>query len=242
MVISHNKRFVLLAPWKNASQTLRARLNRYNESPYPVFFYFNAYLNRVVHQHITIAEFNCLPESKLSYFTACFVRNPYDRVYSGFRQLKIAIDNQPTAAFPQPWIGDLVRRQLAEIYAQLAQAAFQFDEWLAAVRDEQIYEIGRNSNFPLHPGHYWTHIAGQLAVNFIGRVENFEEDFLLLLSKIGVDEGIDQVNANVVDMVGAAAGNPFGYRYIDRMSRASIDKINRLFAEDFELFEYDRVF
>jgi len=101
MIISHNKKFVMLEPWKTASQTMRARLHEHSEceSRYPGFFYFNPYLNRVVHQHITRAEFDCLPEAKLGYLTAAFVRNPYDRVNSGFRQLQKDIQEQPSALF-----------------------------------------------------------------------------------------------------------------------------------------------
>ena len=44
---------------------------------------------------------------------------------------------------------------------QLIQAQFQFDRWLDLVSDDQIYEIGRNTNFCLHPCHYWTHIGGK---------------------------------------------------------------------------------
>jgi hypothetical protein len=182
MIISHKNRFMMLGPWKTASQTTRARLRRYDESQYPTFFYFNTYLNRVVHQHITRAEFECLPEAKLGYLAATFVRNPYDRAYSGFRQLQKDIQEQPSASFPEPWIRDLVRQQLAENFAQLCRAGFQFDDWIALVRDEQVYEIGRNSNFPLHPAHYWFHIGDVRAVDFIGQVETFEADFRRFLS------------------------------------------------------------
>ena len=136
MIISHKKEFVMLAPWKTASQTMHARLREYNESRYPRFFYFNRYLNRVVHQHITRAEFDCLPEAKLGYLTAAFVRNPYDRAYSGFRQLQEDIQEQPCRSFPEQWIRDLVRKQLAENYSQLRDAGFQFDAWVALLRDE----------------------------------------------------------------------------------------------------------
>lgn len=215
------------------------RLGPYNNSPYSHFFYFNPYLNRVLHQHVTCAEFMSFPESKLGYFTGSFVRNPYDRVYSGFRQLQRDIQDQPHASYPDPWIRDLVTKQLSENFAQLCQAQFKFDEWLTLVGEEQIYEVGRNSNFPLHPSHYWTHVAGQQFVNFVGRVESFEVDFERFLSHVGI-EPMAPVNANVVDLEGSA-NNPFGYRYVDRMNSQSIKKINRIFVQDFDLFGYERI-
>ena len=240
MIISHRRRFIMFAPWKTASQTMAARLRTYNESPYDGFFAFNPYLNRVVHQHITCAEFACLPESLLGYYRGSFVRNPYDRVYSGFRQLQKDVQEQSDAPFPAPWIGDLVRRQLADNPAQLRQAEFAFDAWLALVREEQVYEVGRNSSFPLHPAHYWTHIAGRQCVDFVGRTEQFESCFREFLDHVGIGE-LDPVNANVADLQGCAATHPFGYRYAEQMSARSIDKINHLFATDFEIFGYPRI-
>jgi hypothetical protein len=241
MIISHQKRFVMFAPWKTASQTAYARLKRYNESPYSRFFYFNRYLNRVVHQHITCADFISLPENELNYLTASFVRNPYDRTYSGFLQLQRDIRDQPGRTFPQPWIRELVIKQLEENYAQIRQANFQFDEWLKLVDEGQIYEVGRNSNFPLHPAQYWTHVAGEQFVKFVGRVENFESDFQSFLSRAGITDPIEQLNANVSESTGAAADKLSGYKYVSLMSARSIDKINSLFAADFNLFGYLKV-
>ena len=240
MLISHKKRFVMLLPWKTASQSMKLRLTSYIESPHPATFHFNVYLNRVTHQHLTLADFESLPESALGYYTAAFVRNPYDRVYSGFRQLQKDIEEQPGLPYPEPWVRDLVMRQLSDNAAQLSQAQHDFDKWLDLVGDDQVYEAGRNTNFSLHPVHYWTHRAGRQAVSFVGRVESFEDDFERFLARVDIRE-VDRVNANVVDLKGAAASNPFGYRYVDRMSAPSVRKINRLFAQDFDYFGYERI-
>jgi hypothetical protein len=170
---------------------------------------------------------------------AAFVRNPYDRAYSGFRQLQKNIQEQPSASYPEPWIGDLVRAQLAENFAQLCRAAFDFDAWLPLLRDEQVYEVGRNTNFPLHPAHYWTHIADIQAVDFIGQVETFEADFQRFLSQVGIAQVV-QANENVVDLVVDAGSDPSGYRYVARMSARSRARIDELFAKDFDYFGYEK--
>jgi hypothetical protein len=131
-------------------------------------------------------------------------------------------------------------KQLSENFDQLSRAQFQFDRWLELVEEAQVYEAGRNSNFPLHPNHYWTHLAGRQVVDFVGRVERFEADFEALLSRFRI-EPVERVNANVVELEGSAGANPHGYRYVDRMNACSIEKINRLFALDFELFGYPRL-
>jgi hypothetical protein len=236
VLISHKKKFVLFAPWKTASQTLRLRLGKYDESPYSPFFYFNATLNRVVHGHITCADFLALPEAKLNYFKATFVRNPYDRVYSGFIQLQRDIREQRQAAFHHPWVRDLVMTQLDENLARLTQANHDFDAWWAAVPEYLIFEAGRNTNFPLHPAHYWTHVNKELLVDFVGKVEQFEADFKILCQRLRIDDAANG-NANVTGAgVGEAAGGP--PRYAARMNRASIAKINALFREDFAYFNY----
>ena len=230
----------MMMPWKTASQTMALRLEPYNESSYSRFFYYNKYLNRVVHQHLTCADFSCLPESKLGYFTASFVRNPYDRVYSGFRQLQKDIEIQPQAHghYPSPWIERHVMKQLEENLEQFKKAEFKFDNWLELVSEEQIYEAGRNSNFPLHPAYYWTHIADKQCVDFVGKVENFESDFKKFLNLVEISE-VSELDDNVVDK--QTRNDPNGYRYLEYMSAQSVDKINRLFEKDFEYFNYKKI-
>ena len=158
MIVSHEKRFVMLLPWKTGSQTLIARLRSYNESAYHWFFHFEPHLNRVVHQHLTRSDFEALPESRLGYFLASFIRNPYDRAYSGFLELQRALRVEH-AGLPieEKWVRQLVMHQLDENRRQLEAAEGDFDRWLASVEDYQVFEAGRNTYFPLHPAHYWTH-------------------------------------------------------------------------------------
>jgi hypothetical protein len=241
VIISHKQKFVMLATWKAASQTLRKRLRDYNESPYSRLYDFNPHLNRVVHhQHMTCAEFRSLPEARLGYFVGAFVRNPYDRVYSGFRQLQLDARVMPRLPFPQPWIRDLVTRQITDNLSQLMEARFEFDAWLGLLRDEQILEVGRNTSFLLHPAHYWTHVAGERAVDFLGRVEHFEADFSRFLAVFGIELG-RQRNANVSDLDGDAGSNTHGYRYVTRMEPRSRARINDLFRQDFEFLGYEKV-
>src|SRR5437763_3853042 len=130
MIISHHKRFVIFAPWKCASSTLHLRLGTFDESPYPRFHYFNPFLNRVVHQHLTCAEFQALPEARLDYRRAAFVRNPYERVVSGFRQLRRDAALQPQAEFPEPRVRTIVMQQLEHNRAQLARANYGLNAWV----------------------------------------------------------------------------------------------------------------
>ena len=141
--------------------------------------------------------------------------------------------------YPDAWIGDLVKKQWSDIHAQFVRAEFEFDKWISLIGDEQVYEIGNNSSFNLHPAHYWTHVAGTKIANFVGKIEAFESDFQKFISDVGIAH-VEMVNANVADLKGDAKSNPFGYRYVNRMNAASRRRINELFERDFELFGYEK--
>jgi Sulfotransferase family len=240
MIISHKKKFAAFRPWKCASSTLSARLEPYDQSPYSRFYHFNPHLGRVTHQHLTCADFAALPESKLGYFTFTFVRHPYDRVYSGFQQFFRDIDWQPKASFPSNWVKQLVLSQLASNFAQLARALFDFDTWWASVDEHQIYNAGANSSFPLHPAHYWTHIDGTQYVDSIGKVENFETDVEAICSRLEIPVPEKQ-NVNLSGESVGVSLDPNQTYYSSRMNRASLDKINAIFARDFQLFDYKKL-
>jgi hypothetical protein len=240
MVISHKYRFVLLSPWKTASSTCHNRLQVYNESTYSRFFYFNNLFNRVVHQHITFAEFLSLPESKLGYHVGAFVRNPYDRAYSGFIQIQRDIATQPSVTFATEWIKDLVIAQLEENSRRLARCEYDFNQWILSLPEYEIVDVGRNTNMPLHPAHYWTNSADGRRVDFIGKVERFEADFSAFCEKVGIPAPA-MVNANVNPQDDLRERSCAGSRYVSRMSPAAIARINEIFKEDFDLFEYELV-
>jgi hypothetical protein len=244
MIVSHSKKLVILAPWKTASQTIRERLGHYDESNYGAFFEFNHALKRVVHQHLTYADYLALPEARLGYRTAAFVRNPYDRAYSGFRQLWKDATSQSSAEasphFKPEWVRSLVMHQIADNFAQLCEAGFDFDRWIQSVEPWQVFEAGRNTSFPLHPNHYWTHYDGRLAVDFVGKVETFEHDFSRLCSEFQLESrGLS--NANVDAGPDEFRGDQYGYRYVQRIGPMARARIADLFADDLDLFGYHRV-
>jgi hypothetical protein len=190
----------------------------------------------VVHQHLTCAEFDALPEARADLLVASFVRNPYDRVYSGFHQIQRDLLEQPKAAYSRAWVRDLVLKQLKENHTKLIDSGLNFDRWVAALSESEVFEVGRNTSFPLHPSHYWTHLDGRQYANFIGRVESFEESFssfCKLLGIISLDKNNDNVSAREAEPLSTE-----NFRYVGRMSRSSIQKINYLFQKDFEIFGY----
>ncbi len=239
MIVSHKHKLVMLLPWKTASQTLRVRLQHIDQSPYSKFFDFNPYLNRVVNQHMTLSDFLALPESRQNYRLAVFIRNPYDRVYSGFKQVFKDLNNHPLREFPEPWIGDLVTRQLGDNVAMLCKAKFNVNLWFTQLPAYHLLESGRDSSLQLHPSHYWTHWNGSQIANFVGRVEHFEEDFDRLCQEFGIESETRQ-NSNHADGKDVVP-DAHGYRYANRLDPLTVARINELFSADFELFGYPKI-
>lgn len=238
MIVSNKKGFIMLLPWKTASSTAYSRLEPFNESPYQRFYDYNVYLQRIVHQHLCYSDFMLLPESKLGYRVGAFVRNPYDRFYSGFLQVQRDILTQPTQPFAKTWVKEMGMRQLSDNFSQMAAADFDFNKWAASITEYQVYEIGRNTSLPLHPCHYWAGIEQQKIIDFVGRVENFEADFDSFCGSVGVKIA-DRVSENVTTTV-QEFGRMERPRYLDHMSASTISKINTLFSADFDMFGYRR--
>ena len=117
--------------------------------------------------------------------------------------------------------------QLADIAIELAAAGDDFDRWLAALAEWEIYEAGRNTSLPLHPAHYWTHAGGRQAVDFVGRIEDFEADFARMCGLFGLDE-VGTTNENVT--VDPAFTGPLGYKYAHLMTDAAVARTETLFA------------
>jgi len=200
-------------------------------------FYFNCHLNRVVNKHTTIGEFKSLPESALGYYKAAFVRNPYDRAYSGFIQLQRDIISQPAADYADEWVRDLVKAQLIENNKRIIEAEYSFDKWIMMLPEYEIYDVGRNTNMPLHPANYWTHHENIQYVDFIGKVENFEKDFIEFCKAVNIDiDSVENGNVTEDDLLESA-----GYRYVSKMSQSAIHRINEIFRDDFDLFGYEMI-
>ena len=90
----------------------------------------------------------------------------------------------------------------------------------------------------LHPNHYWTHVNGEQRVDFVGKVEDFEFHFSEFCNYVGIDVPLIR-SANVSEQ--GRKTNQLSSKYVGRMSRRAIDRINELFAQDFAIFGYERL-
>ena len=100
------------------------------------------------------------PEAK-DYFKFCFVRNPYDRLYSTYADFKYS---------------------LGHYWAKEAKEAKSFKQFVMNLPGSSY-----SSWIHLQPQVDYITVDGHIAVDFMGRVENIVEDFRQVEKKLGME-------------------------------------------------------
>lgn len=214
MVISHRHRYLYFVVPKSASATVRQSLAAYTDIGYPVTNYV---------QHQTIRQFLASPQATLfheGYFRFTFVRNPYDRLYSGYVQDRFAATQSPRwRKVKEPIIqsvgDDFNRYVLEHVRAADRENAWEWVCWC--------------------PMHAFAYVDGACALDFVGRAEAVQDGLNELSSRFGltIAKAAD-ANVNV-----APAGTAL--KYLERYDRATLEVVNELYREDFDRFGYAMV-
>jgi hypothetical protein len=223
MIISYRDRFIFFHTPKVAGVSMRhfiqtshrctkleTHISDENKKKLP----FQAYphLFRVVQRHTTVDDYTMYMNDSFStqvwneFWKFAFVRNPWDRLVSLYH-----------------WN--------AQISSELAgRFEIQFPtvgEWVP-----QLYDNWANSkeDFNLLPQHKWTHHEGERqAVDFIGRFENIQEDYKVVLRHMGLPEDSELGRRNV------SKHNDYRTYYTDETAK----QVSEIFARDIELFSYE---
>ena len=214
----------MFLPWKCGSTTCEKRFNKYNESPYSSERYLSEILNKYSTKHIRLSDFKKLPESNLDYYKISWVRNPYDRLYSGFlqRHYKVVI-----------W-----KDQLDAPEAKYVQEGW--GSWLENYVLPKF--LGDNPVFGGY-GFQYTHLSDKQYVDFIGRVETMNLDTEKICEHLGLNVDLNKTG-NIKTKFEEV--DPFDmkisdYKYIDKYTDEQIKIVNKIFAKDFELFKYKTI-
>lgn len=209
MVISHRHRYLYFVVPKCASATIRQSLRDYTDVGYPVSKY---------PQHLTLRRFLASEHAGLlgQYFSFTFVRNPYDRLYSGFLQDRKAASTLPPWTEAKRAIFDVIGADFNRYmvnYVQHANLAAAWD-WVCFC-----------------PMHEFAWLEGTRRVDWIGRAEDVAGG----LAELGVRLGIPVKPAGPFN-VNCDSTAP--YKYLDRYERQTVSLVNDLYREDFVRFEY----
>jgi hypothetical protein len=213
MVISHRHRYLYFVVPKCASATVRQSLAPYTDIGYPVTNFA---------QHLPIRRFlesEHAPLFDAGYFRFTFVRNPYDRLYSGYVQDRFAATQSPRWRHAKEpvfnAIGDDFNRYMLE-HVRHADRANAW-QWICFC-----------------PMHEFAYRDGQCILDFVGRAESVQDGLEALSVRLGVViTKANDVNVNV------EPGNEL--KYLDRYDRATIELVNDIYREDFERFGYAMV-
>jgi chondroitin 4-sulfotransferase 11 len=152
-------------------------------------------------------------------YTFCFVRNPWDRLVSCYRD-KIAgeVADFTTMA------ASGVARCLARFDAFRANMPFEaFVRAVAEIPDADADEHFRSQHCGL------TNVHGDIAVDFVGRYENLHADFQAVARVIGLPPGITLPRLQ---------SNPRAVDYAAFYTPATRDLVAARFARDIGLFGY----
>lgn len=142
------------------------------------------------------------------FFKFAFVRNPWDRIFSQYRYLNFVKKHDIANCSYRDWL-------------------FKCEEAMNAPNN---YLFGRNRDiFIYHLTNQieWISLNGEIAVDFVGRFENIEEDFNKICKHLNVDFNLLHENRS---------GKPVDYRtvYDDTMKEMVAD----WHARDLEEFGY----
>ena len=234
MIISDNKKFIMFCPPKVGSSTLTGRLEEYDSRNN--FFYkprWNEEKYKIEElKHITYLEFLDYEDSKYleHYLKFCFVRNPYDRIYSGFLMRCHHIKNVKHPKLIEN------KEYLSKLELYLEKNNYSFNTTLPMLID--LDDIG------FVPLNRFTHHNEKPVLDFIGFNERFENDFQIICKKLKV-ESTSKVN-RIVRTDPKAPSDPYNmklsdYKYLGYYEQRTIELVNNVYDKDFQYFGYQKL-
>lgn len=208
MVISHRHRFVYSVIPKCGSATIRTSLASYFDEGWPV--------NDRLPEHATLAQITALRPEVIPYFKFSFVRNPYDRLYSGYLQ------DQRAAERSKKW---RVKRPLFEGGCSFKRYLLDYVAHADTINDWQWICFTPMTEF--------THVGSICVMDFIGRAETLDADLATLSTLLHID--VPHINPVNVREGGLCTVEP---KYLSQYDAETIEFVNTMYASDFTSFGY----
>lgn len=195
MIISDSHKFILFRPNKTGGSTSRSRLAKFGFSfptkeircsaemkkiykelniHHPEHIHFEAFKKTSFYNSRTKNQ-----EPRKDYFKFVFARNPYDRVYSHMLQ------------------GLNRLREILDVKTLPPEKMFNpVEKWF--FHPKNVLELCPNLiiQAQCYPIYKYSHYKGKNMMDFIGKVERFEEDFAKVCQILNL-ENVETKNANV---------------------------------------------
>jgi len=146
MIINDENKFVFISVPKTGSTSIRRRLGSFEDPPPETY-------------HMSIEDILKQYPHVKDYFKFAFVRNPFDRIYSTYINLKYDGHN---------WATELKKKR-------------NFREFVLGLNDSQYSQY-----IHLRPQSEYIKLNEEIGVDFVGRFESLKEDFAKIEKKIGI--------------------------------------------------------
>ena len=223
MIVCDSPPFVVLQPWKVASTTLYRRLQIYDCGRYPQGIVYDPKLGRDITRHLPQRDLAQFPEAERKYKRVTFLRNPYDRLYSGFLQRQKRVLTAQDR-------GDITPA-LREEKAAIETGFHSFLEYYADPSSSSQSVPG------LYQQYEYVYWDGAFAVDFVGFLETFEASYAQICDTLEI-QGEQVLNANVSNpdniLTSTTLPSDARFRYIHQFDASTLALANSIYAEDFE--------
>lgn len=230
-----------MLPEKCATSTVRLRFQGMEDVQFTWrCAEYEKLLKKPLSKHLILKDVLCLDDfqKRNDYLKACFVRNPYDRIYSLFSWIVNKSKNDFNLVDSGQPIRGVSPEQTSE-YAKKAKRILKRHRKLEAINFDFNRYLPRKAKRFRNISCY-THHKGIAYMDFIGRVESFEIDFAALCQKIDFHPK-SQNNKNVLNPETIekerAIDLPTSF---SKYTPKSIRIVNRICADDFENFGYKK--
>lgn len=172
-IISHKRKYIYVYIPKVACSTIREMLARIDRIKYyPNWTYTNGKIRTTKFKRVMINNISKYP----NYYSFMFVRNPWDRLVSCYKDKVLSVRTLPNS----PWVQDGVYKPFARHYNKDFRN-MKFNQFVAFV--SRVPDKRANGHFRSQH----TFIQKQLPnLTFIGRFERFARDLAVVKKALGV--------------------------------------------------------
>jgi chondroitin 4-sulfotransferase 11 len=197
MIVDDDKKYLFICVPKTASISIQFSLGHGHNIPEPPLY------------HQTLAQALEWHPDAVDYFKFGFVRNPWARLISLYKDFTIKRIHQYSGKVrhDQPLFSEF--RNFEDFCLRVHETDWKDDVFL---RSQSAYLC----------------VDGELAADFVGRFENLQQDFEYICSKVGVEPDLLKMNEGKYD-------NSDYRKYYTVAAREAVAK---QYAEDVERFQY----
>jgi hypothetical protein len=198
MIVDHDKKYLFVAVPKTASISLQFSLGHGNDIPEPPLY------------HQTLAEALERHPEAAEYFKFGFVRNPWARLISLYKDFTIKRVHQYSGKV----------RHDRPLFSEFRD----FEDFCVRVHDTDWKD-----DVFLRSQSAYLYVGGELAADFVGRFEHLQRDFDYICETVGVKPELLKMNEGKYD-------NSDYRKYYTDVAR---DAVAERYAEDVERFGYE---